>query len=192
MIWRPYTRTKRFIVLIAFIHFDIPAQWGWQLIGSSLSRREDAEVSAILDVLSYAEGTYSHGSEGYKLIYGGSLFDNFDDHPRTIICLPYRGKPLCATAAGRYQILERTFDRLGLPDFSPTSQDAGAIMLLAENGILELIKRRHSFGDIVERLNKTWATLPGAPYGQPTKAFVELQDFYQERYKHHKQKLGVK
>jgi muramidase (phage lysozyme) len=167
----------------------MPAEWRWEQI-YHLSRKETAELRTILDVLSFAEGTYAYGDDGYRLIYGGSLFENFDDHPRIVVCLPYRGKPLCATAAGRYQILQRTFDRLGLPDFSPQSQDIAAIKLLAENGIMELLKQSHNFEDIVTRLNKTWATLPGAPYGQPTKAFSVLKNFYLERLAYHQNSRG--
>jgi len=166
---------------LLFWGYVFKAEWRWEDV-YHLSVPEKAELRAILDMLSFAEGTYTYGDDGYRIIYGGSFFKEFTDHPRIIVCLPYQGKPLCATAAGRYQILQRTFDRLGLPDFSPESQDSAAIKLLAENGIFEIIKKRgHSLKDIVNALNKTWATLPGAPYGQPTKAFNKLNNFYQER-----------
>lgn len=63
----------------------------------------------------------------YNELYGGGSFDNFADHPRQSIPL---GDGRYTTAAGRYQFLSSTWDdeakRLGLRDFSPTSQDAAA------------------------------------------------------------------
>jgi lysozyme len=47
---------------------------------------------------------------------------------------PERAKPLGTTASGGYQMVKRTWemarDALALPDFTPASQDAGAIWIL--------------------------------------------------------------
>ncbi|MBA9018569.1 hypothetical protein [Aminobacter ciceronei] len=60
----------------------------------------------------------------YRTINGGAKFSDFSDHPRQ------KGAGGTSTAAGRYQFVKGTWDRvrsaLGLPDFTPESQDRGA------------------------------------------------------------------
>src|SRR5579862_2838471 len=93
---------------------------------------------AFLDMISFSEGTYGKGDNGYNVLVGGSFFDGYDDHPRISVYLPSLN--IHSTAAGRYQILERYFDaykaRLGLADFSPASQDAIALQMISECGAL--------------------------------------------------------
>jgi muramidase (phage lysozyme) len=76
---------------------------------------------------------------------------------------------LSSTAAGRYQILKRTFDAykkiLNLPDFSPVSQDAIAKQLIRERLAIQDIEA----GRVIEAIHKVsniWASLPGAGYWQ--------------------------
>lgn len=63
-------------------------------------------------------------SPGYNIINGGQKFSSYDDHPRTL------GAGGSSTAAGKYQFVQGTWDRvagaLGLPNFSPENQDKGA------------------------------------------------------------------
>jgi len=63
----------------------------------------------------------------YNVMYGGSRFSSFADHPRQLFHTP-DGTP--THAAGRYQFQPGTWDaeakNLGLKDFSPESQDAAA------------------------------------------------------------------
>ncbi len=63
-------------------------------------------------------------SPRYDMKNGGEKFASFNDHPRSV------GKGGSSTAAGRYQFVKGTWDRvagtLGLPDFSPENQDRGA------------------------------------------------------------------
>lgn len=70
-------------------------------------------------------------SPDYQTIYGGSKFSGYTDHPRqrqVITEGPHKGE--FSDAAGRYQFLSSTWDsqrrKLGLTDFTPESQDAGA------------------------------------------------------------------
>ena len=126
---------------------------------------------AFLDTIAYSEGTDKPGQltkdRGYDVLVGGGLFTGYTDHPRKLVDLPRLG--IKSTAAGRYQILARYYDvykaQLGLPDFSPASQDKIAVQLIRECKALDDIDT----GRITEALRKCrsrWASLPGAGYGQ--------------------------
>lgn len=134
-------------------------------------------VSAFLDTIAYSEGT--SGSNGYRMLFGGGLFDSYADHPRKYI--PFRNTT--TSAAGRYQILARTWDvlrvRLGLGDFSPESQDAAAVELIRERGALNDVKA----GRLVAAIRKcapVWASLPGAGYNQPERRISQLQTAFSD------------
>lgn len=127
-------------------------------------------LKAFLDMIAYSEGT-DNGRQptknhGYDVIVGGGVFDSYADHPRKLVNL----RPgLASTAAGRYQILARYFDayrkQLGLPDFSPESQDAIAIQLIKECGAMRDIEA--GYIDVaISKCASRWASLPGAGYGQ--------------------------
>lgn len=147
-------------------------------------------VRAFLDVIAYAEGTY--GPDGYRMHFGGDLFDSFEDHPRVVIAAPSRGRQLCSSAAGRYHFLERTWDDLASSidarDFSPKNQDRAA---------LEVIRTKGALGDILNnkperaliKLNRMWASFPGSPYGQPTKKIQDLTAFYRNRLAYYRRIL---
>lgn len=137
-------------------------------------------VRAFLKMLRYGEGTSRE--EGYRTIFGGELFDNnFADHPKRAVTKTLGGVPLTSTAAGAYQFLARTWAGLvkqyGFPDFSPESQDQGAVALIAGRGALEdVIAGR--FQPAVAKCGKEWASLPGSPYGQPTVAMSKAVELY--------------
>lgn len=140
-------------------------------------------IAAFLSMLRYAEGTA--GPEGYRTLFGGSLFDSFDDHPRQAV----RYGQLWTTAAGAYQLMAvsplpgggttrvNTWDRirakLQLPDFSPASQDAAAIELIRERGALGDVMAGR-LATAVRKCAPVWASLPGAGYNQPERQYASL------------------
>jgi muramidase (phage lysozyme) len=121
---------------------------------------------------------------GYNVLVGSTadhprLFSSYADHPRQLIDLPRLG--IKSTAAGRYQLLARYFDpykqQLGLRDFSPSSQDAIAVQQIRERKALVYVEAGR-FDDAVARCAATWASLPGATYGQHTNDLADLRQAY--------------
>jgi muramidase (phage lysozyme) len=135
---------------------------------------------AFLDMLAFSEGTIKYGDQnGYNVIVGGSTFDDYSDHPRVLVDLPRLG--IKSTAAGRYQLLSRYYDhyknQLGLPDFSPESQDAIALQQIKERKALDDIEAGR-FDEAVRKCKNIWASLPGAGYGQHEQKIQALRDAY--------------
>ena len=131
-------------------------------------------LKAFLDMIARAEigkELLAKSDNGYNIVVGSRpsmpiLFGSYHDHPRLTVEYA-RGKK--STAAGRYQILMRNYDAykriLGLPDFSPASQDAIAIRLIGECEAIKLIES----GQIeraIANCRSRWASFPGAGYGQ--------------------------
>lgn len=136
--------------------------------------------AAFLSMIRYAEGT--DGPRGYETMFGYRYFDSYADHPRQYF--PFTdgaGRKLKSSAAGAYQIIVKTWDtlraRLGLPDFSPASQDAAALELIRERGALADVDAGR-FADAVRKVSKVWASLPGAGYAQPERALSSLYAAY--------------
>lgn len=139
--------------------------------------RDDPRIKAMLDVIAQAEGTGS----AYNMKFGGGRFSDLSAHPNDPVTRKMGGKAITSTAAGRYQFLNRTWSglesQLGLSDFSAKNQDLGAIQLMKSRGMIDPILK----GDIAGALtkgNREWASLPGSPYGQPTKKADELVTAY--------------
>lgn len=143
-------------------------------------------IRAFLDTVAYAEHTF--GRSEYAAQFPRTSFSSFHDHPRTVQSIDFKGQKLRSSAAGRYQFLTRTWDglvpRIGATDFGPRAQDRGALVLIADKKALEDIKTNR-LEKAVEKVRNLWASLPGSPYGQPTRTMHELWAFYIERLLHH-------
>lgn len=143
---------------------------------------KNPNVQAFLRVIRHCEGTAD--DDGYRRMFGGKLFDSFDDHPRQAQTFKLRkGGTLTSTAAGAYQFLARTWDalvkRYGFTDFSPQSQDLAAIALIDGRGaLMDLV--RGDLESAVRKCAREWASLPGSPYGQPTKSVAEVRRVYEQ------------
>jgi tape measure domain-containing protein len=139
--------------------------------------REDPRIKAMLDTIAKAEGT----GASYNMQFGGGKFSDMSDHPNEAITRKMGGKSITSTAAGRYQFLNRTWEglekQLGLPDFGAKSQDLAAIQLMKSRGMIDPILKGDP-GTAFTKGNREWASLPGSPYGQPTKPAETLTTAY--------------
>ena len=134
-------------------------------------------VRAFLDTLAYAEGT----NERYNYIFTFATFSSYNDHPRIRKCSGH----LCSNAAGRYQFLSTTWDglapALGLSDFTPPNQEKATLEIIRRAGAYRLVSKSgvyENFTAALSKLNTTWASLPGSPYGQPTHSTASLWKYY--------------
>lgn len=137
------------------------------------------QAAALLRVIRYAEGTY--GPKGYSTMFGGGQFDPSKGHPDRVI----KSGGYSSAAAGAYQFMPDTWkgvsSKLKLPDFSPRSQDLGALQLVRARGV-DPNQPLTSQG--LNKLAPEWASLPTLKgtsyYGQPVKAVKELLNIYQQ------------
>lgn len=135
--------------------------------------------------------------DGYNVLVQDGLggidtFPSYADHPNILVQLynkdgtskmdPLRGVPLKSTAAGRYQQMYKWWpvykQQLKLADFGPVSQDLVAIQHLRECKALDFFQQGKPTSAFVQA-NKIWASLPGSPYGQPTKTMKDVVAAYQ-------------
>jgi muramidase (phage lysozyme) len=138
-----------------------------------------ANLRAFLALIRWCEGT--SGPYGYQTLFGGETFDSFADHPRRVVRKTIGGQPISSSAAGAYQFLQSTWDdcvkALKLKDFSPESQDQAAIYLIKRRGALEDVEAGR-LEQALAKCAKEWASLPGSPYGQPTKTLDACRAMY--------------
>lgn len=131
---------------------------------NNLEALQHPNVAAFLAVIRRGEGTAD--SLGYRRLVGGQLFEGYADHPRIRVFIARLGQ--VSTAAGAYQFLESTWDevagKLGLPDFSPASQDLAAVERLRyRRALADVIAGR--FDDALRKVSWEWASLPPFRYG---------------------------
>lgn len=131
-------------------------------------------VKAFLRTIRACEGT--DAPNGYRYLFGSTyknerLFNDYGAHPN--FKQPFRqtdGTTEYTTAAGAYQFIFPTWTRvqtrLALPDFSPSSQDQGAIQLIRQHGMLGAVED----GNVEKAFDVLWvewASLPASKYLQP-------------------------
>jgi hypothetical protein len=116
-------------------------------------------------------------------MFTGKQFSGFKDHPRKL----QTGGGYTSDAAGRYQFLSTTWDplakKLGLKDFSPTSQDKAAIELSRQYDVTqELLQKEGMSMKVSSLLGRQWASFPGKTIGtgQPTQELKGIQNVYQK------------
>lgn len=135
------------------------------------------KVRTMLNLIAQTEGV----KWGYNTLFGNQKIDSLAAHPNIRKEFTQTdGRKNYTTAAGRYQFLKGTWDglqrQLGLSDFSPRSQDLGAIALLAENGALPYVLKG-DYQTAVKKSGTTWASLPSSTYAQGKRSwdFVNKQ-----------------
>lgn len=141
-------------------------------------------VSAFLDMLAWSEGTSTikASDDGYNVLVGGKLFDDYSKHPNILVDLPRYG--IKSTAAGRYQFLYRTWMAIvrnyGFRGrFIPEAQDLAAVKLLTECRAIPHIEAGR-ISDAIRLAAPIWASLPGAGYGQREHKLAALLEIYAE------------
>jgi muramidase (phage lysozyme) len=151
-------------------------------------------LTRFLNLIAWSElgsGILAESDNGYNVIVGSVpgkliLFNDYSDHPHRVIQVPIKMrdgtiKIVPSTAAGRYQILGRFFDayktQLGLPDFSPASQDRIAITMIRECKALDDIVMGR-IPDAILKCHSRWASFPGAGYGQHENKLDKLLEVF--------------
>jgi len=137
-------------------------------------------VRKMLDVIANAEGV----KHGYNTIFGNERSDDLKAHPNVKKEFTQTdGKKNSTTAAGRYQFLKGTWEKVskkyGLTDFSPKNQDLAAVALILGRGALgDVIKG--DFTKAIGKLGGEWASLPSSNYAQPKKSWKDIQNMVGE------------
>lgn len=134
---------------------------------------------AVLDMVAWSEigaKLLALSDDGYNVLVGSTperplLFQSYYEHPDV-----YNART-DSTAAGRYQVLHRYWPyykrTLGLPDFSPLSQDRIALELIRERHAVPLIQSGH-IHDAIVTLAGCWASFPPSRYDQHVHTFDDL------------------
>lgn len=120
----------------------------------------------MLNLIASSEGV----KHGYNTLFGNQQFNNLGTHPNIRKAFKQTdGRTNFTTAAGRYQFLNGTWNNLakqyGFRDFSPQSQDLGAIALIAGRGALDDVLNGR-WESAIRKLGKEWASLPSSTYKQ--------------------------
>jgi muramidase (phage lysozyme) len=117
------------------------------------------------------------GPEAYRIGFGGGRIDDLSKHPNISKAFKETtGNTNTTTAAGKHQYLNSTWQGLsaktGTKDFSPEAQEANFRALLKEKGALASVEAG-DFAGAVQKLGKTWASLPTSPHPQGKKTWAE-------------------
>jgi len=158
---------------------------GWKQQNPSL-------FAGLQTAISKAEGTYRGSAPGYNIMFGGGTFKDYSRHPDRVVRTP----GYASAAAGAYQFMPGTWQevasKLGLSDFSPTSQDIGMLAkarerLLPIGGLAAITKAGTLTPEIQARLAPEWASFPTASgksaYGQPVKKSEQIRGWFEQAAK---------
>lgn len=150
----------------------------------------DTNLQAFHQLIEFAEGTARDGRDPYRTCYSYKhTISSFLDHPA--VTGEWKGEPLDelgpqykglkSTAAGRFQIIKKTWleakRALGLVDFSPASQNAACTWLIKRRGALADV-RDGRVEEAIEKCRAEWASLPGSTSGQPQRKLEQLLAVY--------------
>ena len=164
--------------------------------GSSLEPDKlisNLKIRAMLEVLGFTEGTgHDYGKVVNGVVISSPYYpelvgkrnvsvSDLSRHPNITVQVT---ATLKSTAAGRYQFLKRTWDGLGMPDFTERSQDLAAIKLMLRREMVQPLLS-DNLREAVFKGAPEWASLPtegGGSYygGQPARTITEIDQKYRE------------
>ena len=132
-----------------------------------------------LDTISFAEGTWGGEAPRYAITFGYQPIADLSKHPDRVV----KSGGYASAAAGAYQFMPQTWEgvrnKLGLRDFSPVSQDLGALELIRQRGVDP--DRDPITRETLAKLSGEWASIPTlsgkSAYGQPVKPAEQLIKF---------------
>ena len=132
-----------------------------------------------LDTISFAEGTWEGEAPRYAITFGYQPIADLSKHPDRVV----KSGGYASAAAGAYQFMPQTWEgvrsKLGLRDFSPVSQDLGALELIRQRGVDP--DRDPITRETLAKLSGEWASIPTlsgkSAYGQPVKPAEQLINF---------------
>ncbi len=138
-------------------------------------KQGDPYIRALMRTISASEAS---GNRPYSLLYGGQQVNDLSRHPEicvTIVTGPNTGN--CSTAAGRYQIINITWDHLA-PRYHPNPmqmmfwtgysfeaeyQDVVVYRWLNDSKVwgvdISQLLRQGKINDVLRRLSPTWTSL---------------------------------
>ena len=137
----------------------------------------------LLDTISYAEGTDRYPEGGYLTQFSGKQFTNTSAHPDEKI---KSKNGIVSSAAGRYQILKKTYTDIGMENMTPAEQDRGALKLIQRRLKLKSPEEVESYlskngidDKALDSLSREWASITDSTgkgrYGQPTKTKEQIR-----------------
>ena len=153
-----------------------------------LNALSNSNIKAMQLSIRNCEGT--EAADGYNYLFGSTpdndrRFTDMTHHPNQKF--PFSGGE--SDAAGAYQIMYETEQCLikqlvqygmSVADatmFDAPTQDLKCVLLFSNHNCCQKIIDG-DFNYAVSVLNKTWASLPGSPYGQPVKSMSDVIAFY--------------
>jgi len=136
-----------------------------------------------LNLISFAEGTWSGGGPRYDITFGYTPINDLSRHPDRVV----RSGGYASAAAGAYQFMPNTWQRAaratGVSDFGPRSQDLAALQLMRWRGVDP--NRAPINPQNIAKLSGEWAAFPTlrgvSAYGQPVKKMESLLKFAQKQ-----------
>ena len=167
---------------------------------TQLKRRQENEafrkmpvVRAMLDGIAAAEG-----ADWGTLVYdkpGTQTIRDFSQHPGITRDRIINGKRTKSSAAGRFQIIKKTWNGAavraqGLTDFTPQSQELAAIELLRQRGALDDLLAGNLKG-AMEKAGKEWAGIPNSSLAKAHNQNSAKEAAFLSAYQRSLQKNGV-
>jgi lysozyme len=155
--------------------------------------RRHTYVKSFLDVIAYIEGT--DRLHGYKTLFTGETFNDYQNHPNKTICAFSSKKMICSAAAGRYSLeygmWRQMAKKMKAYNFGPVNQDCAMIQILYEVGALGDIKK----GNIIQaskKLGKIKKSFADIAQGVSPFRFEDVEmKFYQALVTHRNTDRGI-